>query len=66
MRDPKRLDNFYDELNRLHQTYFPDLRFGQLMYNFISWYGDPFYLEEKDFLREFKSFISNIINEEVS
>lgn len=37
MRDPNRLDNFYDEIKEIHKNYFPDLRFGQLMSNFFGW-----------------------------
>ena len=60
MRDPNRLDKFYDELKELHKKYFPDLRFGQLMYNFFSWYGDPFYLEEDKFMETFRKYIAEI------
>lgn len=31
MRDPKRLDDFYDRLKKVHQDSFPDLRFGQFV-----------------------------------
>ena len=37
MRDPKRLDRFYDELRKIHKKYFPDWRFGQLCSNFFGW-----------------------------
>ena len=30
MRNPERLDLFYDELKRIHKEAFPDWRFGQL------------------------------------
>ena len=51
MRDPKRLDNFYQELCTIHKESFPDLRFGQFCSNFFSWiYSekgmDPFFPEE--------------------
>lgn len=65
MRDPKRLAPFYYELATLHEKYFPDLRFGQLMYNFFSWYGDPFYLEEGMFLAKFKEYIKDVTGEDV-
>lgn len=64
MRDPNRLDYFYDELKKLHKTYLADWRFGQLMYNFIANYGDPFYLEEDVFLEKFDQYIQSLINEE--
>ena len=34
-RNPKRLDSFYNTLHYYHKNYFPDLRFGQLMENFL-------------------------------
>ena len=37
MRDPKRLDNFYDEFKKIHKKYWPDMRFGQLCSNFFGW-----------------------------
>lgn len=47
MRDPNRLDNFYENFKKIHKENVPDWRFGQLISNFVSWYGkDIFYLEE--------------------
>ena len=37
MRNPERLDSFYDELKRIHKEAFPDWRFGQLCSNFFGW-----------------------------
>lgn len=37
MRDPKRLNDFYVRLRKLHANYFPDWRFGQFMSNFFGW-----------------------------
>lgn len=56
MRDVKRLDKFYDELKEVHAKSFPDWRFGQLMFNFISECGDPFYWEEDKFIEEIKKY----------
>lgn len=56
MRDAKRLDKFYDELREVHAKSFPDWRFGQLMFNFISECGDPFYWEEDKFIEEIKKY----------
>ena len=61
MRDPNRLDNFYDTVKQIHKTTFPDWRFGQLMYNFFSWlYSekkiDLFFPEEDKMLEYFKEF----------
>ena len=62
MRDPDRLDYFYEVLKKDHKNYFPDWRFGQLIYNFLGWYGaDPFYLEEDAFLQEWKKFIKETV-----
>lgn len=56
MRDVNRLDKFYNELKQVHAKSFPDWRFGQLICNFINYYGDPFYLEEDIFLNKIKEF----------
>ena len=40
MRDPERLNEFYDQLKHIHKKYFPDLRWGQLMTNFFKWLAD--------------------------
>lgn len=37
MRNPERLNKFYDEFKRIHAQYFPDWRFGQLVGNFFGW-----------------------------
>lgn len=37
MRDPNRLDSFYEKLHEVHKKAFPDWRFGQLMSNFLGW-----------------------------
>lgn len=59
MRNPERLDAFYDELKRIHKTYFPDWRFGQLVENLRSFSraGDLFYYEEDKFLELLKSIV---------
>lgn len=56
MRDVKRLDKFYDELKEIHAMSFPDWRFGQLMFNFLSECNDPFYWEEEKFIEEIKNY----------
>lgn len=63
MRDPNRLDNFYEQLKQIHKENFPDWRFGQFMMNFLSWYGrDPFYIEEGKFLAEVRNYVNVITN----
>lgn len=62
MRDPNRLDTFYDELKRIHKEQVPDWRFGQLLVNYFRWLGqDPFYWEDDKMLDSFKRYfgISN-------
>lgn len=59
MRDVKRLNAFYDKLKEIHSKSFPDWRFGQLMYNFIADYGDPFFLEEDSFIAEMKKYANS-------
>lgn len=61
MRDPNRLDSFYDELKRIHKEEFPDWRFGQLFCNFCGWLMnnkkiDPFFPEENRILKLFKEY----------
>lgn len=65
MRDPNRLDDFYEEIKTYHKKNFPDLRFSQLMISFSAWHEskyktDGFYLEEDEYLKRFKEFISNM------
>lgn len=57
MKDIKRIDTFCNDFASLWKTV-PDWRFGQLIVNFLSWYGnDVFYLEEKEFLEKFSAFL---------
>lgn len=63
MRNPKRLDGFYEEMKRIHKKCFPDWRFGQLMSNFLGWIyqekkRDPFFPEEDEMIELFKEFSS--------
>lgn len=61
MRNPNRLDRFYEELRDLHKQYFPDWRFGQLCANFFGWLMserkiDLFFPEEADMLGYFREY----------
>jgi len=56
MRDPNRLYKFYAELQRIHIQYFPDLRFGQFMVNFLK-RTDPFYWEEDEFIERLRKYV---------
>ena len=61
MRNPDRLDGFYDEIRRIHKEKFPDWRFGQLMSNFFGWLYDKkkidlFFPEEDEMMKYFKEY----------
>lgn len=61
MRDPKRLDKFYDELKEIHKKYYRDWRVGQYFCNFFGWlYSekkmDPFFPEEDQMLEYIKEY----------
>lgn len=64
MRDPNRLDKFYEEFKDIHKKNFPDWRFGQLICNFLGWYvnkyGDPFFPEEEKMIEKFKEYVKEI------
>lgn len=66
MRDPKRLDDFYDRMKKIHQEKLPDWRFGQLMSNFLGWLAQQnkmcFYLEDAQMLRYFEEYIDSLFN----
>lgn len=65
MRDPNRLDNFYEQMKQIHKENFPDWRFGQFMMNFLSWYGrDPFYIEENKFIEKLNIYVASLKNKE--
>jgi len=64
MRDINRLDNFYNELKRIHK-YVPDWRFGQFMINFMSWYytkykRDCFYIEDEKIIKYIEEFVDEV------
>ena len=56
MRNVDRIDPFLEKLGKIWKKEFPDWRFGQLMYNFFCWYGDPFYLEEDQFIEKMEKY----------
>ena len=59
MRNPNRIGRFVIEVGIIWKKYFPDWRFGQLMYNFFAAYGDPFYWEEDKFLENLREYAKN-------
>ena len=69
MRNPDRLDSFYDEIKEYHKKHFPDWRFGQLMSNFFGWLYqehkvDLFFPEEDKMLEYFHEFCEGGMNHE--
>ena len=64
MRKVERLDKFYDELKEIHKKSFPDMRFGQLMMNFLGFVNstkkrDPFFPEENEMVELFKEYANS-------
>ena len=55
MRDPNRLDKFYDEMKTIHKMSFPDWRFGQLMSNFLGWV----FPEEEEMIKYFREYANS-------
>lgn len=67
MRDPKRLDDFYDRMKKIHQEKLPDWRFGQLMLNFLSMYmtGNEtalFYIEDRELIKKLEEYVDSLFN----
>ena len=65
MRDPQRLDHSYKEIAIIHKEYLPDMRIGQFMMNFLSWYVskkgmDPFYKEDDKITEDILTFAKDI------
>ena len=63
MRNPDRLNDFYDQFRDIHKEYFPDWRFGQLISNFFGWlYSekkiDCFFPEEDKMLGYLKEYVT--------
>lgn len=65
IRNPERLEDFYEEFKKIHKSEFPDWRFGQLICNFFGWISsekklDPFFPEENKMLELFKEYSGEI------
>lgn len=57
MRDPKRIDDFCDELAEIWKEHFPDWRFGQIFNNLQRAVGgDLFYIEEDEMIKLLEEF----------
>ena len=59
MRDANRIEPTLSRIAELWKNNVPDWRFGQLLYNFLAVYGDPFYLEDDDFIVALEAFFRN-------
>jgi hypothetical protein len=65
IRNPNRLDSFYEQLKQIHKERFPDLRFLQFIYHFHHWLTyekqiDGFYLEEDEVISLIQEFADSI------
>ncbi len=65
MRNPNRLENFYEDFKLLHKQNVPDWRFGQLVVNFFSWImstkkRDVFFIEENTMIEYFREYMESI------
>lgn len=64
MRDPKRLESFYDEIKKIHKESFPDMREGQFLLNVLGWihsekHRDPFFPETDELINLFKEYANS-------
>ena len=61
MRDMKRIDSFCEILS-VEWKRIPDMRFGQLMYNFFhdEYNSDPFYIEDTELIGRFQEYVDKI------
>lgn len=62
MRDVNRIPKFTKELEKIWIQYYSDLRFGQLMMNFLNYVAleykrDPFFPEESEMLKYLKEYV---------
>lgn len=58
MRDSNRIWYITNSIAYKWHDECPDLRFMQIMSNFIGWLGrDPFYMEDDEFLQKFNEFM---------
>lgn len=66
MRNPNRLDSFYDEFKKVHKEEFCDWRFGQLISNFFGWalgdnkISDIWFPEEDQWIDLLHEYVSSL------
>ena len=62
MRDPARLDGFYDRLKEAHKKV-PDMRIGQFLMNILGEYfaryvKNVFYIEDEEFMSDIEEILN--------
>ena len=63
MRDKNRIQPMMEAIAKLWEKH-PDLRFSQMMYDFLHRYENPYYLEDDKFLSAFEDYFYQLDNEE--
>ncbi len=57
MRNPDRLNKFYEELQKIHSSNFPDMDFLKFILAFLDQYArDPFFPEEDEILMSIREY----------
>jgi len=64
MRDPKRIDRILKLIEDIWKK-MPDMRLGQLLYNFAEFEGDIYNYEDSETEKKLKYAIEEIINVDV-
>lgn len=63
MRNVNRLDESYAKIAEIHKRYFPDMREGQFLLNFMGQmkrkHGDPFFWESDRFVDYAEEYARN-------
>ena len=59
------MQNKNETMNLLSEQWerVPELRFGQLIIDFMSWYGDFSYLSDQDFVLYLKFYVDKVKGE---
>lgn len=62
MRDVKRIETLMSRLGKLWKEYCPDVRFGQLMFDFSHWHqhvhkADLFFVDDDIFATRFEEYL---------
>lgn len=68
MRNPNRLDSLYNKLFRVHKDLVPDMRFGQFVSNFLSWWSgetkhDPWFEDDSEWEKHIEGFAKYLTND---